>query len=410
MRPADVREARPGRRVQRPAREQHEQRAGHDEEPREEPERRQAVHVLVVLDVGLHRVHEQLVVREARLDARHHRRRLLQRGELRCHRAHLVHELPEWDERLVVVVGGRLHRRGRHDRLEVVQHPLARARLRRQRERERRDHERQPDEEDRPPEVLAVHDFLLVGSSVRPERAKYISGSADSRSALLRLARGAARATLEPMKKRVVILGGGTGGTLVANRLRRRFDEDALELHVVDRDDAHVYQPGLLFVPFGLEQPERLVRQRRRQLHNGIEFHESEVDSVALDEDTMTLADGSTLAYDALVVATGARLLPEETEGMLGDWWRQSVFTFYDLDGAVALRDALARFDGGRLVVDIVDMPIKCPVAPIEFTFLADWFLRERGIRDRTELVLATPLDGCFTKPIASERLTYLLD
>ena len=211
------------------------------------------------------------------------------------------------------------------------------------------------------------------------------------------------------MKRRIVILGGGTGGTLTANRLRRRFTADEAELHVVDRDDRHVYQPGLLFVPFGLADPDEIVRPRRRQLHGGIEFHESDVESVELDSDRVRLADGTVLPYDALVVATGARLMPEETEGLTGDGWLERVFTFYDLEGAVALREALARFDGGRLVVNIADMPIKCPVAPIEFTFLADWFLRERGVRARTELVLSTPLDACFTKPIASKHLTHLL-
>ncbi len=111
-----------------------------------------------------------------------------------------------------------------------------------------------------------------------------------------------------------------------------------------------------------------------------------------------------------LVVATGVRLQPEETEGLTGPGWLDNVFTFYNVEGAAALQRALERFDGGRLLVNLVDMPIKCPVAPIEFVFLADWYLRERGIRDRTELVLSTPLDGCFTKPIASKHLTYLLE
>ena len=124
----------------------------------------------------------------------------------------------------------------------------------------------------------------------------------------------------------------------------------------------------------------------------------------------MHLADGTILPYDVLIVATGARLAPEETEGLTGPGWMERVFTFYTPEGASALADALRSFDGGRLVVNIVDMPIKCPVAPIEFAFLADWYLRKRGIRDRTEIVLATPLDGCFTKPIAAKHLTYLLD
>jgi sulfide:quinone oxidoreductase len=211
------------------------------------------------------------------------------------------------------------------------------------------------------------------------------------------------------MTQRLVVLGAGTAGTLLANRLRRRFSGDELRIDVVDRDDVHVYQPGLLFVPFGLAAPERLVRSRRRRLHRGIEYHQAEVESVSLSDQRVRLEGGGALPYDALVVATGARLLPEETEGMTGPGWQESIFTFYDLPGAVALRDALERFEGGRLVVDIVDMPIKCPVAPIEFSFLADWHLRRRGLRERTSLTLVTPLDGCFTKPVASRHLTHLL-
>jgi sulfide:quinone oxidoreductase len=209
--------------------------------------------------------------------------------------------------------------------------------------------------------------------------------------------------------RRIVILGGGTGGTLLANRLRRRFGEHELQIDLVDRDDVHVYQPGLLFVPFGLASPESLVRSRRAQLRSGIGYHQREIDGVSLSDQRVHLAEGSMLSYDALVVATGARLLPGETEGMTGPGWQESVATFYDLAGATALRQALAGFVGGRLVVDIADFPIKCPVAPIEFVFLADWYLRRRGIREQTTVTLATPLDGCFTKPVASKHLTHLL-
>src|SRR5438874_2663476 len=211
------------------------------------------------------------------------------------------------------------------------------------------------------------------------------------------------------MAKRLVILGGGTGGTLLANRLRRHLDASELQIDVVDRDDRHIYQPGLLFVPFGLADPDEIVRPRRGQLRKDVTFHEREIDSVSLPEQLVHLDGGSSLSYDVLVLASGARLLPEETEGMLGTGWNESVFTFYDLDGATKLHDALERFEGGRLVVDLVDMPIKCPVAPLEFAFLADWYLRERAIRDRTELVFATPLDAAFTKPIASQQLGSLL-
>ena len=210
-------------------------------------------------------------------------------------------------------------------------------------------------------------------------------------------------------RKQIVILGGGTGGTMVANRLRRRFDPDEAEIHVVDKDDSHVYQPGLLFVPFGLAQLDEIVRPRARQLRSGIVFHENEVESVWIERDEVLLRDGTVLPYDVLVVATGARLQPEETEGLTGPGWNERAFTFYTPDGAEQLHRALESFDEGRLVVNLVDMPIKCPVAPLEFAFLADWYLRDCGVRDNVELVYSTPLDGAFTKPVASEHLAGLL-
>jgi len=208
---------------------------------------------------------------------------------------------------------------------------------------------------------------------------------------------------------RIVILGGGTGGTLVANRLRRVYGADAARITVVDQDDAHVYQPGLLFVPFGLTHPEDITRPRGRQLHDGIEYLTSGVDRVLPDLRTVLLGDGSALDYDVLVVATGAVLAPEETEGLTGPGWMERVFTFYTPEGAAGLEKALAGFDEGRLVVNVVELPIKCPVAPLEFCFLADWFLRQRGVRDAVDLTYVTPLDGAFTRPVAAERLGGML-
>jgi sulfide:quinone oxidoreductase len=209
--------------------------------------------------------------------------------------------------------------------------------------------------------------------------------------------------------RQVVVLGGGTGGTLAANRIRRMFPSAELGVTVVDQDDRHVYQPGLLFVPFGLAHIDDIVRPRQRQLRRGIGFVESAIDRVDVERAEVQLANGDVLTYDVLVVATGASLVPEETEGLTGAGWMESVFTFYSPEGASALEAALATFDSGRLVVNVVDMPIKCPVAPLEFCFLADWYFHERGIRDRIELVYVTPLDGAFTKPAASRELGGLL-
>jgi sulfide:quinone oxidoreductase len=208
---------------------------------------------------------------------------------------------------------------------------------------------------------------------------------------------------------RIVILGGGTGGTLTANRLRRAYSSQEASITVVDQNDRHVYQPGLLFVPFGLTHPEDIVRPRGRQLHRGVDYRPTAVERVDLDSNAVHLADGTELAYDVLVVATGAVLAPEETEGLTGPGWMEKVFTFYTPEGAAALEAALATFDGGRVVVNVVEMPIKCPVAPLEFCFLADWYFQERGMRDRVELTYVTPLDGAFTKPVCSKVLGGLL-
>jgi sulfide:quinone oxidoreductase len=209
--------------------------------------------------------------------------------------------------------------------------------------------------------------------------------------------------------RRILILGGGTGGTLAANRLRRVLDPRETEITVIDQDDRHVYQPGLLFVPFGLADLDEITRPRHRQLRAGIEFRRAGVERVDLGSATVVLDDGAALGYDVLVVATGARLIPEETEGLDADGWPDRVHTFYTPAGAASLRGALARFGGGRVAVNVVDMPIKCPVAPLEFCFLADWYFHERKIRDQVELTYVTPLDGAFTKPVASRTLGGLL-
>jgi sulfide:quinone oxidoreductase len=210
--------------------------------------------------------------------------------------------------------------------------------------------------------------------------------------------------------KRLVVLGGGTAGTVVANKLRHRLPADAWSITVIDHDDAHVYQPGLLLLPFGVHRPDDLVRPRRRFLAGGIDLLVADIDRVDADADQVRLTDGRRLDYDYLIIATGTSPRPDQTPGLLGEQWRRSAFDFYTLAGATALRDALAVWGGGRLVVHVTEMPIKCPVAPLEFTFLVESYLRGRGIRDRVELVYVTPLDGAFTKPVASAHLGGMLD
>ena len=212
------------------------------------------------------------------------------------------------------------------------------------------------------------------------------------------------------MPRNIVILGGGTGGTLTANRLRKHFKPTEATISVVDKDRAHIYQPGLLFVPFGLAHVEDLTRPRERQLRNGIDFYEGEVDRIDINGRKVFLDDGRGLVYDVLIIASGAKIVPEETEGLTGDGWMDKMFTFYDAEGAAALHRAYENFEGGRIVVNVVDMPIKCPVAPLEFCFLTDWYFQERGIRDRVDITYVTPLDNAFTKPRAAKALAGLLD
>jgi sulfide:quinone oxidoreductase len=213
--------------------------------------------------------------------------------------------------------------------------------------------------------------------------------------------------------KQIVILGGGTAGTVMANRLAKRYRSrlraGSMRLTVVDQDPTHVYQPGLLFVPFGDYAPGQIVRPRASTLPREAQLVRSAIERIDADRNIVELAGGGTVPYDVLIVATGSRTAPEETEGLLGPGWRETVFDFYTLDGATALREALASFKGGRVVVHVAEMPIKCPVAPLEFTFLTDAFFAKRGIREKVSLTYVTPLDGAFTKPAASKALAHLL-
>ncbi len=209
--------------------------------------------------------------------------------------------------------------------------------------------------------------------------------------------------------KHLVILGAGTGGTMMAHKLVRALDPSAWRVTLVDRDDRHLYQPGLLFLPFDSYEERDIVRRRSDLVPREARFVISEVDQVDPQARVVALTNGQRLPYDVLIVATGVRIAPEETPGMLGEGWHRDVYDFYSLEGARALRDRLAAWEGGRLVLNVVDMPIKCPVAPLEFVFLADDFLRKRGVRKKTEILYVTPLDGAFTKPRASAALGDLL-
>ncbi len=209
--------------------------------------------------------------------------------------------------------------------------------------------------------------------------------------------------------QQLVILGAGTAGTMMANHLRKKVDLREWKITIVDQYPKHYYQPGFLFMPFGLYSENDVVKQKREFIPEGVQYIEAKVDRIEPEANQLVLHSGMTLPYNILIIATGSKTAPGQTEGLLGDDWRKRVFDFYTFEGAVALREALKNWKGGRLVVHITELPIKCPVAPLEFTFLADWWLTERGLRDKTELTYVTPLTGPFTKPICSDVMGHLL-
>ena len=209
--------------------------------------------------------------------------------------------------------------------------------------------------------------------------------------------------------RRLVILGGGTAGTMMANKIARVLDKDEWQITVVDTTPVHYYQPGFLFVPFGVYTARDVTKPRRDFLPPSVNLLLAEIDRIDPEKKVLIAQDGSTLPYDYLIIATGARIRPDQTEGLLDPDWHRTKFDFYTLEGAAALHKALESFEGGRLVVNVAEMPIKCPVAPLEFLFLADSYFRERGIRDKVDLQLVTPLPGAFTKPKATEVLGGLL-
>src|SRR6056297_3569774 len=210
--------------------------------------------------------------------------------------------------------------------------------------------------------------------------------------------------------KKILILGAGTGGTIMANKLRKALDRDEWEITIVDKDKTHYYQPGFLFIPFGIYNRNDLIKPKTDFLPPGVNLIYQPIDRIEPGENRVLLEGGKVLNYDYLIVATGTDINPDETPGLKDKLWRKEIFDFYTLDGAVALREFFRDWEGGKLVVNIAELPFKCPVAPLEFSFLADAYFTELGIRDKVDITFVTPLPGAFTKPKASKMLGNLLE
>jgi sulfide:quinone oxidoreductase len=206
------------------------------------------------------------------------------------------------------------------------------------------------------------------------------------------------------MPPRVVILGGGVGGTLTANLLARGLGRD-VHVTVVDPTGMHLYQPGLLYLALGQANGQWLSRDERTLLRKDVELVIDGAARIDADAHTVELQRGGTLPYDYLVLATGARLVPEQIPGLVGH-----AHDFYSLDGAQRLREALRSFRGGRVAVGVAGIPYKCPPAPVEFVFLLEELFRRRGIRSRSEITLLSPLNRAFTIESASRLVQPLME
>ena len=209
--------------------------------------------------------------------------------------------------------------------------------------------------------------------------------------------------------KNIVILGAGTAGTMMANHLHHELKDGEWSINIIDEVTEHYYQPGYLFLPFDIYKPEDIIKPTADFIPKGVNWINEKIDRVSPDENKVYLANGDIISYKILIVATGCKIAPEEISGMKGTEWQKSVFDFYTFEGALALRNRLRDFKGGKLVVHITEMPIKCPVAPLEFAFLADSYFKNKGMRDKVEITYVTPLSGAFTKPKATEALEHLL-
>lgn len=210
--------------------------------------------------------------------------------------------------------------------------------------------------------------------------------------------------------KNLLILGAGTAGTMMANHLRKRINPDQWSISIVDEEPQHYYQPGFLFMPFGIYDKSDVVQPKQKFVGKGVEYIDAGIDRVDADHQMVLLQNGGQLRYDILIIATGCHPAPDEVEDLTGPEWGKKVHEFYTFEGSSKLAEAMQRFDGGKLVVHIAELPIKCPVAPLEFAFLADWWLEQKGLRKKTEITYVTPLSSAFTKPTASKMLSHMLE
>ncbi len=192
--------------------------------------------------------------------------------------------------------------------------------------------------------------------------------------------------------KKLLIIGGGTAGTMLANKLAKglvqEIESGEAEITIVSNKDFHVYQPGFLYIPFQLKRPEELVRSIYDVIDSKVRIIIDEAVKINESDKRVTLRSGSILSYDYLILATGSHPKPEMIPGL-----EEAGHTFFTMDTALKLQKAMNEFQGGKVVV-AVNLPHKCPVAPLEFVMMFEDWARKRGIRNKTDITYAYPLAG----------------
>ena len=189
---------------------------------------------------------------------------------------------------------------------------------------------------------------------------------------------------MENGRRRIVILGGGSGGLVAATRLGRSLGGDH-EVTLVDRRAEHVYMPGFLFLMVGQRRPEELTRELKRLEQRNVKVVQAEVHGIDLARQEVVL-DSASLPYDYLIISLGLRTAPELIPG-----FAEGAHHAWEMDAAVRLHGVLRSFTGGRIVVGVPPGPYRCPPAPYETQWLLDSYFRQRGLRDRVEIEFFTP-------------------
>jgi sulfide:quinone oxidoreductase len=210
--------------------------------------------------------------------------------------------------------------------------------------------------------------------------------------------------------KKLLILGAGTAGTMILNKLYKLLDQNEWEFTIVDQYKTHYYQPGFLFIPFGIYTKQDVTKPKYDFFPPGATVIFNKIDRIEGDKNQVFLDGGKVLKYDFLIIATGTETRPDMTPGMKGNLWYKDIFDFYTIEGAVALHNKIKHWEGGELVLCISEIPYKCPVAPLEFVFLAEAYFTQKGIRDKINITYVTPMSGAFTKPVATKMLSALLE